>query len=374
MMKRKFVRRLIVAFGTLFMFNGAVAVPRWTAATEQVGDGESKQATQAPDLMTDRSKAADLLNSTPSSTAGVLDALVTESIPAPKSFLEAVKDPNLQLQSSFASIWHNFADGVLSEKSTPGERLAAMIGAAKEYLWKDRADWKYLDPKMPNAKFLSEDGKSEFIYNIYTRDRVKTGINAGTSNQYGLDNLGDKLLHIIRDAIIRYPEQGNSSDVDQKIAQYLVSHPEMRKEFMRRAEELAWPNFLKQIWNEVEKLFVSTAGEENELSQLKNLGGKESKGNDVADKSQRPDLHNLNLDDPNGDWCKCESPGCVEHVGRDSCGKVQGYVTIQCSKCGKINVEYARKALSFESQAESQGVDTTWTGNRSDAVKAAQGK
>ena len=95
-MKRKFVRRLIVAFGTLFMFNGAVAVPRWTAATEQVGDGESKQATQAPDLMTDRSKAADLLNSTPSSAAGVLDALVTESIPAPKSFLEAVKDPNLQ--------------------------------------------------------------------------------------------------------------------------------------------------------------------------------------------------------------------------------------------------------------------------------------
>ena len=91
-------------------------------------------------------------------------------------------------------------------------------------------------------------------------------------------------------------------------------------------------------------------------------------------KSQQPDLHSLNLDDENGDWCKCDCPGCVEHIGHDSDGKIQGYITIQCSKCGKISVEYARKALSLESQARSQDVDTKWTGSRSDAVKAAQGK
>ena len=231
--------------------------------------GETKPVPQNADMMADRIKAADLLNSVPPSSAGVLDALVNELTPAPKSFLEALKDPNLELQSAFASMWHNFADGVLSENSSPKERLAAMMGAAYEFFGKDRSSWKYLDPKMPNAKFLSKDGRSEFVYNIYTGNQVKTGINAATSNQYGLNSKVDGLLHIIRDAMIRYPEQGTPSEVDQKVAKYLATHPEMREEFMRRAEELSWPNFLKQIWNEVEKLIIPPAGEADELKKLK---------------------------------------------------------------------------------------------------------
>lgn len=82
------------------------------------------------------------------------------------------------------------------------------------------------------------------------------------------------------------------------------------------------------------------------------------------------DLHKINLDDLHGDWCKCEVPGCSANMDIDS---GEAFVQYGCTKCGKINVKYARMALSLEQNLLQVGKEGTWYGNRSDAVKAAQG-
>ena len=51
----------------------------------------------------------------------------------------------------------------------------------------------------------------------------------------------------------------------------------------------------------------------------------------------------------------------------------EAFVQYGCTKCGKINVKYARMALSLEQNLLQVGKEGTWYGNRSDAVKAAQG-
>ena len=83
-------------------------------------------------------------------------------------------------------------------------------------------------------------------------------------------------------------------------------------------------------------------------------------------KKEKPlDLHSLDLDDENGDWCKCETPGCWESALGVRC---------ICTKCGKVNVEYSRKALAMEARLKAEGKEGSWHMDRGKAVKAAQGK
>lgn len=230
-------------------------------------------------------------------------------------------------------------------------------------------------------KFTNPNG-GEVCYNAVTGKIVKDE-KMGTKNlepHYYLHPLNHNDLDVKPHGLERDANDGFSKDGDQyKYVGILYERdPDNPDKYyiidgqtglpMDAKQVAGFPTTLSDMWKDMGLSCVTNDAEDI-------VPPREDSQQDAANgKSQQHDLHSLDLDDPNGDWCKCESPGCVEHVGRDSCGKVQGYVTIQCSKCGKINVEYARKALSFESQAESQGVDTTWTGNRSDAVKAAQGK
>ena len=87
---------------------------------------------------------------------------------------------------------------------------------------------------------------------------------------------------------------------------------------------------------------------------------------DADGKSQQLDLKNLNLDDDNYDWCKCAEPGC-----RAS----DILVVFGCTKCGKINREYARKALALEQKLKAEGIETHWYGANAEANahKAAAG-
>lgn len=99
--------------------------------------------------------------------------------------------------------------------------------------------------------------------------------------------------------------------------------------------------------------------------------------NDVKDvvkprEDGQPDLHSLDLDDPNGDWCKCEErgekPGCDANMD-----PVKGYVIFGCTKCKKVNVKYAKMALELEQKMKDAGVQGTWFGQnaKANAHKAA---
>ena len=82
------------------------------------------------------------------------------------------------------------------------------------------------------------------------------------------------------------------------------------------------------------------------------------------------DLKNMDLDDENGDWCKCESPGCIQ------CESEEGYyVAFQCMICRKINVKFAKKAIELEAKFRARGVKTSWFGpNAEERARSAAGK
>ena len=183
---------------------------------------------------------------------------------------------------------------------------------------------------------MERDGHREYVYNKKTGKLVDKGPNQGTAN----DATDQKSLWHLLDVGV-YEACGVPSERDKIVAR-----------------------FMRSIGKGLTDLFLpKTEGESNELEQVakQNKRQKESQRQEII-----PDLHSLNLDDPNGDWCKCDPPGCNEKTN----GLVR-YVQYQCTKCGKINVEYARRALAMEKDVKAQGGQTQWWGNRGDAVKAA---
>ena len=102
------------------------------------------------------------------------------------------------------SILHNFREDL--KLDTIADRLKAGLQAAAEYkAWKDhkmdRSEWKYLDPDLPNVKFIEENGgHKEAVYNRHTGKRVDHGNNQGTYNDYDQDSsLIEKALHGVKD-------------------------------------------------------------------------------------------------------------------------------------------------------------------------------
>ena len=67
----------------------------------------------------------------------------------------------------------------------------------------------------------------------------------------------------------------------------------------------------------------------------------------------------FDVDDDNYDWCLCAEPsGVFENAEM---------VSFLCSKCLKVNREYARKALAFERRLQSQGKPAYWQGHNAEA-------
>lgn len=90
---------------------------------------------------------------------------------------------------------------------------------------------------------------------------------------------------------------------------------------------------------------------------------------DIAQSNQY-DHHTLDLDNPNGDWCKCKEPGCRADMDVD-----KGYVMFGCSVCGKVNVKYAKMALELEQRMNEAGKEGHWYGpNAEDNAHKAAGK
>lgn len=85
------------------------------------------------------------------------------------------------------------------------------------------------------------------------------------------------------------------------------------------------------------------------------------------------DLKNMDLDNKNGDWCKCDPPGCINKV-KIVKGKHVGFITFECSYCKKINVAFAKAALEFGRVVESEGGDIQWYGaNAEERANSAAG-
>ena len=77
---------------------------------------------------------------------------------------------------------------------------------------------------------------------------------------------------------------------------------------------------------------------------------------------QQPNLHDLDLDDESGDWCKCSQPRCRANMDAKN-----GLVIFGCSKCKKVNVKYAKMALELEQKMKSAGNTPTWYGPNAEA-------
>ena len=76
-------------------------------------------------------------------------------------------------------------------------------------------------------------------------------------------------------------------------------------------------------------------------------------------KATQPALSSLDLEDESYDWCTCNPPqGCFE---AEMC------VSFTCTKCKRVNREYAKKALQLERRMKELGAEVHWIGEGAEA-------
>ena len=95
-------------------------------------------------------------------------------------------------------------------------------------------DFTYLDPSMPNVKYVSFDNHREVVYNRTTGDRIRTGINAGTANEASV-NLSR--THILGD-IPRYGRCQTPTAEQVALGEELSRHPELVEWLVKNPELL----------------------------------------------------------------------------------------------------------------------------------------
>lgn len=167
--------------------------------------------------------------------------------------------------------------------------------------------------------------------------------------------------------------QRDSLDPDKY---YIIDGQTMMR--MTQAQVDEFPTTLSDMWKDMGYICIREDGGEEDNDTLDGDGNKSdtitnmNSQKDSIDKSSHPDLHSLDLDDPKGDWCKCEErgekPGCKANMD-----PVKGYVFFGCTKCKKVNVKYAKMALELEQKMKDAGVQGTWFGQnaKENAHKAA---
>ena len=119
----------------------------------------------------------------------------------------------------------------------------------------------------------------------------------------------------------------------------------------------------RRHWNNQRQGYYNVFTPEFYAKNLKTFqGGNDSTSGKKAESTQQPDLHNLNLDDKNGDWCKCDQPGCTANMDVKN-----GNVVFGCRKCNKVNVKYAKMALELEQKMMAAGEKGEWHGPNAEA-------
>ena len=281
------------------------------------------------------------------------------------------------------SILHNFREDL--KLDTPTDRLIAGLGAAAEYkAWKDhkmdRSEWKYLDPDLPNIKFIEEDGgHKEAVYNRHTEARVDYGNNQGTYNDYDQDSTSiEKAAHGVKDvgdwglcgtpadnekistkwgAVLVDIIQGKLGEIDTSRLEELLKEQIGFLEFLITRGERATKSAIaiyntraEKILEEVKRLSdkinsLSVSDDEKvriakeKLAKVKELSERLAKLIDSALKDKVIDhITPISLPGSNSEVsqreddgsCKCENPS-VEYT------KVSDSIpaAVMCKKCGK---------------------------------------
>lgn len=243
---------------------------------------------------------------------------------------EAVGDGIYRELPPVESVYHNLKEPSPLETMSESERAQAysITGAVMaewkklEELKNEHPNWtpeqleeafefRFLDPSLPNRKFVSKrDGKMEAVYNRNSGVLIDRGINQGTYNLY----TPDWKRHPI-DAL----------------------------------------NHLKYDVGGAAKCGVNVNEEKS-----------------AAESVSVTDLKAMKLDDPNGDWCQCDNPGCV-NTFRLVDGKHDGYIRFGCTKCKKVNVKFAKEAIRYEQILKEEGSPSKWFGPNAEANAKAAG-
>lgn len=264
-------------------------------------------------------------------TPATLDKILDE--------IENSQSPNWVVQPPEKSIWHNLREGLVTD--TFDQRLQIAVMSKYEFDYKPRNEWKYLDPTWPNIKFTEKNGHREVVYNIKTRKKVDSGINQATAN-FGPNPISG--AHVFD--IANWIRCSTPTERQNELGKILAANPE----FINASEKMM--DGIADMFN------LDPLGLRQKLSQL--LEKKKSKGNSMD--ARNINLQSINLDDPNGDWCKCSQPGCSANMDVEN-----GYVLFGCTKCNKINVKYAKMALELEQKMVAAGRKGEWCGPNAEA-------
>lgn len=239
------------------------------------------------------------------------------------------------------------------------ERVIAHSGLWEETLWsvyhQDKLKWD-------NTKYINTRTGSEAVYNDST-GRIVMDERMGTKNYgklgawssvFGEHKQLDMTPHgetaVKSDKLSRDGNQYKyvgilfeHDPIDQNVYYIVDGQTGCR---MTSREVLELPTTMSNMWKD-----MGLACVKNDRDDM------------VAPrKDGQSALHSLDLDDAKGDWCKCANPDCVADMDVRN-----GYVQFSCSKCGKVNVKYAKMALELEQATIAAGGTSTWYGPDSEA-------
>lgn len=191
----------------------------------------------------------------------------------------------------------------------------------------------YLDHEMPNRKFVSNDNHREAVYNRKTGELVKTGINAGTSNEASRN----VSLRHLKD-MARYYRCLTPSAEQKALGEELSRHPELVEWLAKN------PDLIDDILNgDISDPKRVVRSLEKKMSRIQQKTKDTLLGNDAKDgigsdqlrdksksiidmaksetKSRKSKSSDVS-DNSDSDFCKCANPD-----DRD----------FHCTKCGKMS-------------------------------------
>ena len=262
------------------------------------------------------------------------------------------------------SIWHNLRENL--DTTTLEKRIDIAMQSLIEYYTKPPAEWKYLNPDWPNIKYVEKNGHREMVYNMRTGAKVDSGINQGTENISTSQGLLGNLVHVAD--IFNWIRCAQPSELDSIFVQMGHGGDELKKmiaqmpPYKRRMVE-EYAGLEKGLLDVVEQAF-------NRIDSINDgsitIASENSHANHSVDNNI--DLSNLDFEDESYDWCKCMDPGCFTK----SLMGFECIVSFVCSKCGKVNRAYAKRAVEMERKAKEKGIDTLWFGeNAEEKAKSA---
>lgn len=285
------------------------------------------------------------------------------------------------------SILHNFRDGLESLLSTPEGRITASIIALYEYHNLPMEQWEFLDPALPNVKFVEIGGKKEVVYNKETGEKVDRGPNQGTAN----DAPQDSPNHI--SDIIWYELCGTPDDVEHALGELIskiknegVKNKLLEEMYDKAINGATRKEVIEKIIKDAAKAIESERKEEIRRNRDKRRASRENHSrvryerrksrafNRPTNNKERQNDDELSPDqipDPDNDnyvWCE---DVCGEEGMRPVCpDDTANCIYWGCSRCGHVIRRKAKIAKRKEREWKAKGIEGVWHGSQLDVRQA----